>query len=1134
MLFTTICNQATFALKNRQKLNWLVTKTWRVMQLTALFFLTCALSVTARTVSQTITLSAKNMPVEKVFSAIEDQTGYVLLVNKGIFKKSERITVDVKEMKLNKFLSLILSDKYVFDVRNKNIFIKEKDDTATDLSPRLNIPFHPIPPITGKVVGPDGQPIAGANVTVRGTKRGAVTNADGSFSIEAKKSDIIIISSIGFSDREITVNNSNAGVITLELSQSKLDEVHIIAYGTTSKRLSTSGTTGINADDIKTQPISNPLLALAGRTTGVTINQSSGLAGSALTVRVQGQNSIGKGNDPFYVVDGVPFSANLLPTLSDILGGGGDIGIGIAPGSGNPFSFINPNDIESIEILKDADATAIYGSRAANGAILITTKKGSAGRTNIDVTAQTGFGHVANKMKMMNTQQYLMMRKEAYTNDGIPIPDQNLPVDQKYFDNFDLTVWDQNSYTDWQKELIGGTSKYTDIQTGISGGTNQTTFRLNVGYHRETTVFPGDFEDRKMSLGLTLNHSSLNQRFKIQFSASSLNDKNRLPGIDLTRQSLLLSPNAPSLYKADGTLNWEQIEIDPLTHDSISTFDNPLGSYQNNYETKNNNLVSNLNLSYRILKGLTFRTTSGYSLLSSHEYATSKLISIAPEYRSGTLRGGSYGNGEIKNWIIEPQLNYHVSIEQGSFDALIGSTFQQTNSEQQRLSGSGYSSDDATRSILNASTVRVFGGVNSDYKYNAIFGRLNYNLNDTYILNLTARRDGSSRFGRANQFHNFGAIGTAWIFTNERWVKNISRIFSFGKLRGSFGTTGNDQIGDYAFLGLYNIIVGRVYGGSNALQVTRHSNPYLQWEETKKLQIGLDFGFFKDQVLFTVNHFRNRSSNQLLNYELPSITGFGGVTQNFAATLQNSGWEFSLNTINIRHKSFNWTSNFNLTIPKNKLIAYPGLPSNSYQFNQAVNITQIYSYAGLNSQTGLYEFNTADGAVSPNPNFFQDRIRLFTPNPKFYGGLQNTFTYKNFNFTFLLQFVNQKAAGFQLGLSGLAGGNFNVPVALLDRWQKPGDNVKYQKYSTNTYLDAAAFSDFVYGEASYLRLKNLSFSWSFPEMLTKRISIQHVRVFAQGQNLFTFTNYTGLDPENVSSLNLPPLRVITFGIQATF
>jgi TonB-dependent starch-binding outer membrane protein SusC len=1120
-----------------------ITKTLLVMKLTILLLTVGFLNVHAKGISQSITFKGKNVSLEKVFAVVKKQTGYFFFYNDVLLQDAKTVNINADNLPLNDFLDKVFAEQELtYNIESKSIIISRKNLTGG-----LNPGFRPqdfslgsllaIPPVTGIVRGPDGQPIANANVVIKGTKKGTITTADGSFSIEANNEDVVIISSIGFADGQITVHNNSLGIVTMTLSESKLDEVQIIAYGTTTKRLNTGNISSINADDIKTQPINNPLLALAGRTTGIVIEQTAGLAGTGLRIKIQGQNSISKGTDPFYVVDGIPYPANLLPTSSSILGNSPNNGTDFSSGTGNPFSFINPGDIESIQILKDADATAIYGSRAANGAILITTKKGKSGRTNVDVNFQQGFGKVTRRMNLLNTQQYLDMRKEAYTNDGMDIPTSTLPVTDKNPSNYDLTVYDLNRYTDWQKVLLGGSSKYTDLQASISGGSNQTTFRLNGSYHRETTVFPGDFSDVKSSIGFNLNHTSSDQKFKLQFSASYLNDNNQLPGEDLTGTALKLSPNAPELYNTDGSLNWERIEVNPSTHDSVSTYINPLRYTLINTNFKTDNLMGNANLSYTILKGLDARASFGYSKLSAKELYATPLNYYLPEERSYSDRFAHYGTSEIKNWIIEPQLTYNTVLGMGHLNVLVGSTFQETNSDNIRYRGSVYPNDMVLADIRSASKVSVLGDhLLSQYNYAALFGKINYNFNNKYIINLTARRDGSSRFGSAEKFHTFGAIGAAWLFSSESFVKDNLSFLSFGKLRGSYGSTGNDQIGNYSFLNIYNVIAGGVpYNGYNGIGPSTHFNPYLQWELTRKLQAGLELGFIQDKILFNVNYYHNQSSNQLVTYTLPYITGFGDVTKNFPATVRNTGWEFSVNTINLKNKLFTWTSSFNMTIARNKLVKFENLEGSPYKEQLAigapVNITKVFKYAGINAETGDMQFKSAAGEIVAFPDFEKDRYFPVDIAPRYHGGLQNSFSFKGFDFSFLFQFTKQIAANNRL--SGPIGDNLNQSVDVLTRWQKTGDQTDIPKFSTFNYPFYGIFSSYVYSDASYVRLKNASFSWNVPAGWLNPAKIKNVRLYVQGQNLFTITKYTGLDPETKSNSSLPPLRVVTFGAQVT-
>ncbi len=1102
-----------------------ITKTLLVMKLTVLLLTVAILNVSAKGFSQNVTFSGENVSIERIFKELKKQTGFSVFYTRSVIANAKPITLAVKEKPLEDFLKAIFTDQpFGYSIRDKNIIVSV---LTADLSPRLNLSFA-IPPITGIVRGPDGQPLMGANIIIKGTRRGATTKADGSFSIEAKPGEVIVISSIGYATREINIGNNDAiGAINLTLSDSKLDEVQIIAYGTTTQRLSTGNISTVKAADIEKSPVNNPLLALQGRVPGVFITQATGLPGSGVTVRVQGQNSITKGNDPFYIIDGVPYSSQLLPSLTGVLGNSGGA-------DGNPLNFINPLDIESIDVLKDADATAIYGSRAANGAILITTKKGKAGQTKVDFYAQSGVGQVGKKLKLLNTQQYIAMRKEAISNDGLT-PDPN--------SDFDLTYWDQNRYTDWQKELIGGNAHYTDVQGSVSGGTASTQFIVGGNFHKETTVFPGDFADKKGSLHFNLNHSSNNQKFRFSLSENYLYDVSNLTSIDYTLQAMLLSPNAPALYDSLGNINWAPLPNGNSTY--IYYFSNPAVYGLTRYDNTTNNLVSHADASYEILNGLILKSSLGYTRMESDEVSIFPQTYFPPEYKNFNFRGASYSNKKATGWIIEPQLTYKIKRDFGALDFLLGSTFQQNNNYLISFNGSGYSNDAQLDNIQAASKVDIGNSIQSQYNYSALFGRINYNYDDRFLLNLSARRDGSSRFGPENLFNNFYSAGAAWLFSNEKWIKNRVAFIDFGKLKASYGTSGNDQIGDYSFMSLYNTYKPDVaYGGGTGLIPKGLSNPVLQWEASRKINLGIDLGFLNDRILLNLNYYRNRSSNQLLSYSLPVITGFGGISRNFDAKVQNSGWEMTLNTENFRSKNFSWSSSLNVTINKNKLLKFPGLQTSTYKdylvVGQPLGILKAFRYAGIDPQNGVYQFYAADGTITVNPSDPEDKTILINTTPKFYGGFHNAVSYKRFALDFLFQFVKQ------IGISSdqrfgrfFPGAPENEPVSVLNHWSKPGDNGRIQKFTTNDFTifeqqSLAENSNEFYTDASYIRLKNLSLSYTLPSSVVSKIHIQNIRVFIQGQNLLTITRFPALDPETGGSGSLPPLRVITAGIQLSF
>jgi TonB-dependent starch-binding outer membrane protein SusC len=1135
------------------KLTMLLTKyryAVKVMKLTAIILLVGCLQLSARGLSQNITLSLKDVPLQKVFKEIERQTDYTFFTDKQWLQKAKKVTIIASGLPLSQVLELCFKDQpFSYSISGKTITLgpkKEKIEKEQKTSMNNNPPID----VKGRVLNSNREPVAGATVSVQGSAKRTLTNANGEFTINGvEENSVVVISHVQYETITVTLRGNSIVNATMQLKISNLDELQVIAYGTTTKRFNTGNISSVKAADIEKQPINNPLLALQGRVPGLTVTQTSGVPGSGVVVRIQGQNSLISGNSPLYVIDGVPFPTE-VPIASStigILGNSGELvpKVGYS-GRGNALSFINPSDIESIEILKDADATAIYGSRAANGAILITTKKGVAGKTKVDINLRQGWGKVANRMDLLSTQQYLEMRNEAFKNDGLA-PSSN-PTDNGSNGKLyapDLTIWDTTRNTDWQKELIGGTAQYSNISASVSGGIPTIQYIIGGTYQRETAVFPGGFSDERGSMHVNLNNSSSNQKFQFQVTANYMSDNNQLPQVDLTDIALLLPPNAPSLYDQNGELNWA---LNPVGN---ATWINPLASsLYRRFQSKTNNLVARTNLSYEIIRGLKVSSNFGYNTLNSKSLETKALLAEKPNARPSSQREASYGDSYLNSWIFEPQLTYNKVIGNGKVDFLIGSTFQRNLTEATSIYGSGYTNDDVLKNQAAAAAISSGGQTSNEYKYNAIFGRLNYTLVNKYIINISGRRDGSSRFGESSRFHNFYGVGAAWIFSEESLIKkNISEL-SFGKLKASYGTTGSDQIGDYAYLSLYNNInLGIPYQGSIGLSPGDIPNPYLEWEETKKLSLGIELGFFNNRILFTGNYAKNKSSNQLLSYNLPRIAGRGSVYRNFPATVQNTNWEFTFSTTNISKANFSWNTSINLTIARNELVDFPNLSASSYAstfvVGEPVNVQKIYKFLGVDPTTGLYIVEDNKGNATSSPTFSLDRTVLLSVFPTYYGGLQNSLRYKGFQLDFLFQFIKQIAyspiytnsKGSAPGIFSTFDGTGNHPASVMDRWQKGGDDKPIQRFTASnssgveSKLGNAQTSDASYVDGSFVRLKNISISYDLPAKWRKKAHFQYFRVNAQGQNIFTITNYERLDPESQSLSSLPPLRMLTVGIQ---
>lgn len=1104
----------------------------RIMQITAIILTVACLSVGATGLSQ-VTLSEKDAPLDKVLLSIKKQTGYNFLISYELLEKSGTVTVQCRNLPLDEAMKMVLSGKeLIYEIEGKTVIIKGR---------KIDPPPPPPIDVKGRVVNENGEPVL-ASVQVKGTDRGTTTNGEGVFELKGvDPAAVLVVSAANIETREERVNGMGELVVNVKMKVAGLNEIVINkGYYTESQRTSVSNVGKLTAKDIEKQPVQNPLLALVGRIPGVNIVQQTGFANSGIQIRIQGTNSITSGLDPLYVIDGVPYSSQGLPTEQSaqlLLGSSSTTG-NFPTGGGNPLSFINPADIESIDILKDADATALYGSRGANGVVLITTKKGKAGKTSVAVTVRNGWGKVPAKLKLLNTEQYLAVRDEAYTNDGLAIPTPALPVNLKTNSNYDLTVWDPNRFTDWQKTLLGGTAGYTDANFNLSGGNANTQFLLGGGYHKETTVFPGDFSDRKGSLQFNVHHASVDRKFDLQFSGTYVVDNNRLPTNDLTANAVTLAPNAPRLYNDDGSINWEELSTGTAT---VSTWTNPLSNLLNYYDNKVNNLVANALVAYHLAPGLNIRSSFGYTNTQSDEIQTKSLLSERPETRISSPRSAIYGNGNLNSWIIEPQINYQRVMGQGKLEALLGSSFQRNNISREELLGTGHASDLLLGDIKSAASVTVNSNLVGQYNYNALFGRLNYNLKGRYILNATARRDGSSRFGPANLFQNFWSAAAGWIFSSEHFANKLSWL-SFGKIKASIGTSGNDQIGDYKFMSLYNSVSAAVpYQTIPAMAPSGHANPYLQWEETRKIQVGLDLGFLKDRLNFSIDYYYNRTSNLLISQPLTIVTGFGSIVENFPGVLRNTGWELSVNTTNISGKRFKWTTNINVTIPVDNgvLIKFPGLANsalaNTYTINRSILDRKGPLFVGIDPATGLDLFASKSGKPSTSPAYPADYLTYSRFYEKGYGGIQNNLAYKGFELDFLFQFVKREGNPYLYSYftgPGAFDGIYergNFPESNLQRWQKPGDIAPYQKFTTGSLTGNFFRQYMATADASFLRLTNLSFTWRVPDTWEKAAHLKDARIFLQGQNLFTISSFQGLNPAVDLSTSLPPLRVVTFG-----
>jgi TonB-linked SusC/RagA family outer membrane protein len=1086
-----------------------IVKLLLIMRLTTIILITGIMQVSASSFAQKITLSERNSSLVKIFDKIREQSGVDFVVSMGMLKDSKPVSIQVQGHELQDVLKQIFKNQDLeYTINDKFVVVKRKSASFLD---RLVNTFSIID-IRGKVIGENDEVLAGASIKISGTNRVFRSDAGGIFYLQnVDENAVLEISYVGYKTKNIKASK-DVGVIKLEMVKAELLEVTVNAgYYAVKESERTGNIAKITSKEIEKQPVSDVLATMQGRMAGVDIVQTTGVPGGGFNIKIRGQNSIRKdGNTPLYIIDGMPYPTQRLDNLT----------YSIFLNGPNPLNGINPADIESIEVLKDADATAIYGSRGANGVVLITTKKGKVGKSEFSVNAYSGVGKVTRTLKLMNTQQYLEMRNEAFANGGLTT------ASPEYETAYDINgTWDKNRYTDWQKEMIGGLSRNSSIQGGISGGSKNTQILLSGTYSKETTVFPGDFGYNKGSAHLSLNHSSNDEKFSAIFSGSYSVGKNNQPYADLTYKGLTLPPNAPALYKDNGELNWEP------------GFDNPMAELQVVYLSKNNTLTTSGTIAYKVFPGLELKTALGFVDTRLLESKTSPHTIFNPSY-GYTSSSSSYSlnNGVNQSWSIEPQISWVQKIGKGELNALVGTTFQEVMSSTVYNSATGFTTNSLITSLGAAKS--LFGYTNNiQYRYNAFFGRINFKLDEKYIVNITARRDGSSRFGPGKRFGNFGALGVAWLFGKERFITESLPFLSFGKLRSSYGTSGSDQIGDYQFFDTYSSARSN-YQGVIGLSPTRLFNPDFSWESNKKLELAVDLGFLSDKIFFTAAYFRNRSSSQLVGTPLPGTTGFTSLQANLNATVQNTGLELELRTINIQSSKFKWSTSLNLTAPRNKLVSFPGFEGSVYAYDfvlgESLSIRKLYNYLGINPETGIYQFEdyNGDGAL----NYEYDKQKLIDLASSYFGGLSNNITYGNFELDFVFQAVKQYGLNTNATWGNIAGQIGAQPTDILNRWQKSGDNKSFQRYTAGYDEAYDAFwrysgSTAAFTDASFIRLKTLSLAYSLKKSWMKGANC---RLSLQAQNLFTITGYRGPDPENQLTYVLPPLSVITAGIKLTY
>jgi len=973
--------------------------------------------------------------------------------------------------------------------------------------------------ITGTVTQ-NQKPLSGVSVSQESSSEVAITNSSGKYQIQVSgENPVLTFRHPDFAEQTQDVNSSNVINVSFGEKVNQIKEIVLNAgYYSVKQKESTGSISKVTAKDIENQPVTNVLSAVQGRMAGVNITQGSGVAGGGFDIQIRGRNSLRNllnspidGNQPLYILDGVPMGSSVVSTYSAQI---------IPLRNISPLNSLNPNDIESIEVLKDADATAIYGSRGANGVILITTRKGAKGKSNISLSSNLAFSMVASRMKMMDTSQYLAMRKTAFSNDNI----STYPVNA-----YDINgAWDKSRYTDWQKALTGKTAVISNTSLALNGGSEQWSYRINAAHNEQSTVYPADYQYKNNTLSLGFTHQSKDKKLNLTSTNNFSQQYNNVINVDLTNAALFLSPNAPALYNTDGSLNWEN-----------NTFTNPVASTVVTYQNDTKQLNNSLNISYKLFPNISFSLNSGFNYQNFEE------VNLRPHTRLNPANGSTSSTSSSTymstysafSYNVEPQVTANYDLGKSKINFLVGGTLQSAESKQSSAQGTGFESNSLMMNINAAKTKTFSDIISSDYKYIAAYGRVNYQFDNRYILNVTGRRDGSSRFGPSNRFANFGAIGAAWLFYNESFLQN-QHWLTFGKIRSSFGIAGSDNIGNDQYRDTYSIASTNIYNGIVGLIPTRLFNGNFSWEKTKKFELAMELGLFKDILNLNISWYRNISDNQLVGIPLPATTGFTSVQANLPAKVENKGWEFEFHFTPLKARNFSWQTDINLSFPKNQLLEFPNLDgstyANKYEIGHSTSIVKLYEFTGIDPATGLYTFkdHNGDGKIS-SPDDAKSIVDLAV---QYYGGWSNRFRYKNFDLSFLFQFTKQKNYNYHSYMP-VAGSMNNQPVEIMNVWSVENPNGYYMPYSTgsNPTKNIAhanfAQSTAAVGDASFIRLKNVQLNY---RLTLNNSPVKEILLFVQGQNVLTLTKYFGIDPEFINTGYLPPLRTWSLGTTITF
>ncbi len=1103
-----------------------------------------------------IDLQLKDASIVEAFNSIESKTNYEFNYNRPELDLNTPVNINSSHISVADVLMDISKQTGLkFRQVNRSINVDRK---IGRFSKGVEILLAEVE-ITGKVTDETGENLPGVNVIVKGTSLGSVTDVQGNYKLEAPdENSILVFSSVGYLEEEITIRNQTVIDLTMVLDITALEEVVVVGYGDQAKALLTNAVSTVTADQLADRAVVSFAEALAGQVAGVQIQQTSGAPGSGPVIKIRGVGSISGGGLPLYVVDGIPID-NVISTAS-VMGGNS------RQQPQNPMASINPNDIESISILKDASSTAIYGSRGSNGVIIITTKKGVAGKAKISFNISQGMQTVAHKIDMMNTAEWVNMETDrlnwSWVNYGGPNPIRNLD-DPNSVRTPGFMIPDEFSNpsslldTDWQDEMFR-VAPMTTVSLSASGGSEKARYYISGDYvNQEGVIINSGFQ--KFSLRANLD-ADLSSRVRVGLYITptfSISRMTRAGGESGNVRDALKTSPVFGAYKADGTYDFQGplYNYDGVPGD-IDFFDNPIATtIESDLDFKQFRVLVSAFLVVDITDDLIFKTT----ISSDINYFSQDSFTPSTVGRPGTIIVSGYATGSSNiSWVNENTLTYTKTFNDNhNVSVLGGFTAQRSQFEYHDIFSTGFPNDQVR--TLNAGVVNSATQRKSAWALASFLARATYDYKRKYMVNATIRQDGSSRFGNDTKWGTFPSIAVGWRVSEEAFLSNSSLI-SHMKIRASYGSTGSMDIPDFGSFGLIganNYILGTGNGSIvNGLAQNTISNPLLSWEETKELDIGFELGLFNDRVYLNADYYNSLTTGLLLNVPIPLTNGFNTALQNIGS-VRNKGLELLIETRNFVG-DFSWNTSFNISFNENVVeslgitdtpivvaprnffneLAYTtrvGEPVGSFYgyIAEGVYMTQADADADetkFNDLVGAgdMKFRDVNGPDGNGPDGvldFYDQGVIGNNLPDFIYGFTSNMTFKGFDFSFTLQGVegmtvlNGNKRGAYRWISGQGRDYWKSEAEPGDGWTpKPGGVIQNYNTVSTWWLE----------DASFLRIKNMTLGYTLPKSLFKG-KIDRFRIYANAQNLYTFTKYALFNPE-VNSGEGDSYRQLTPGL----